>query len=714
MTDPRPGDVIAGHRLLSVIGRGGMSVVFLAEHIELRRNVALKVLGAQLAEDDAFRERFIRESRMAAALDHPNIVTVYDAGEADGLLYISMRNVKGTDLERLLRAADALIPGRAVALVSQAAAALDAAHDAGLVHRDVKPGNILLTTDPVTSVDHAFLSDFGVTKRVETGAGLTRSGQFVGTVDYVAPEQIQDRDVDGRADVYSLGCVLYRCLVGEVPFPRETEIATIYAQVQDPPPVPSQQRPDLSPGFDAPIARALAKSREDRFATCIAFADAAGEVVKPRRTSPVAVAAPVTQPRPATARRRVGLVVTGLVVAAAVSVAAVMLWGSDGDDAGPTETESPSPSSPSPEPVPTLAWTPVVEQRAFVGPGDQAIAGATVVNGTVVAVGLDDAGDDTDAAAWTSPDGSRWTRAGALGRIGDQRMRSVADIGHGLVAVGSEQTGGDIDAAVWRSSDRGSSWTRIEGAPTGLHGTGDQAMEVVVEAVPGLVAAGWDTANGDLDAAMWTSEDGSNWRREAMPLPGDQRILGATTRDAAVIMVGSTTSEQSDLDAAIWVREGDAWTSIDDDALRGPGDQQIEAVTVSAAGGLVAVGWTDTDGGTDAAVWTSSDGRNWDRVASTGTALATDGDQRMSSVASAGTTLVAAGTTEVAGAGTDVAIWLSTDGILWEPASAASSGGDGSERIASLVALGPNRILATGSRGMGGNEQAAARVARLS
>ena len=335
MTDPRPGDVIAGHRLLSVIGRGGMSVVFLAEHIELRRNVALKVLGAQLAEDDAFRERFIRESRMAAALDHPNIVTVYDAGEADGLLYISMRNVEGTDLERLLRAETRLDPGRAVALVSQAAAALDAAHDAGLVHRDVKPGNILLTTDPVTSADHAFLSDFGVTKRIETGAGLTRSGQFVGTVDYVAPEQIQDRDVDGRADVYSLGCVLYRCLVGEVPFPRETEIATIYAQVQDPPPVPSERRPDLPGGFDAPIARALAKSREDRFETCTAFADAAGEVVRPRRPSPVAVVAPVAQPRPTTSRRRVGLVVAGLAVAAAVSVAAVMLWGPDGDDRRP-------------------------------------------------------------------------------------------------------------------------------------------------------------------------------------------------------------------------------------------------------------------------------------------------------------------------------------------------------------------------------------------
>ena len=358
-------------------------------------------------------------------------------------------------------------------------------------------------------------------------------------------------------------------------------------------------------------------------------------------------------------------------------------------------------------------WTPVVERRAFVGPGDQAIAGASDMDGTIVAVGLDDAGDDTDAAAWTSPDGARWTRAGAPGRIGDQRMRSVANTGHDLVAVGSEQIGGDIDAAVWRSSDRGSSWVRIEGAATGLHGTGDQAMEVVVEAVPGLVAAGWDAARGDLDAAIWISKDGSEWRREALPLPGDQRILAATMRDEALIMVGSSTSERGDLDAAIWIRTNGAWTSIGDDALRAPGDQQIEAVTVSDADELVAVGWTDANGEIDAAVWTSIDGRDWVRVADTGTALASDGDQRMSSVASAGTTFIAAGTSKGAGAGTDIAIWLSTDGTLWERSRAASSDGDGSERIASLVTLRPDRILAAGSRGSGGNEQAAAWIARL-
>jgi len=292
-------------------------------------------------------------------------------------------------------------------------------------------------------------------------------------------------------------------------------------------------------------------------------------------------------------------------------------------------------------------------------------------------------------------------------------MRSVANTGHDLVAVGSEQIGGDIDAAVWRSSDRGSSWVRIEGAATGLHGTGDQAMEVVVEAVPGLVAAGWDAARGDLDAAIWISKDGSEWRREALPLPGDQRILAATMRDEALIMVGSSTSERGDLDAAIWIRTNGAWTSIDDDALRAPGDQQIEAVTVSDADEVVAVGWTDANGEIDAAVWTSNDGRDWVRVADTGTALASDGDQRMSSVVSAGTAFIAAGTSKGAGAGTDIAIWLSTDGTFWERSRAASPDGDGSERIASLVTLRPDRVLAAGSRGSGGNVQAAAWIARL-
>ena len=573
MTDPRVGTELAGHRVVGVIGRGGMSVVYLAEHIGLRRKVALKVLGPELADDDAFRQRFIRESQITARLDHPNIVTVYDAGEADGVLYISMQYVEGTDLERLLRAETRLEPGRAVALISQAAAALDAAHAAGLVHRDVKPGNILLASDARSSSDRAFLSDFGVTKRLETGAGITRTGQFVGTVDYVSPEQIRGEDVDGRADVYSLGCVLYRCLTGEVPFPRDTEVATIYAHLQDPPPVPSERLPGLGDGFDAPIARALAKLPADRFDTCRDLADGAGAVARPR---PVAASLVSPQP-PATSRRRMAFVSGGLaVVASGLAIAALLLLprGNDG-------TAPPSSPSTSPSPLPELTWTAV--DTGLAAPDDQEIADAAVVDRTIVAVGLDDAGGNRNAAVWTSSDGRRWTRVSgtSLGTTGEQRMDAVATTGDVVVAVGSERIGGDVDPAVWRSSDRGTSWDRVEGATSGLHEAGDQAMQVVVAAAPGVVAAGFDTSpDGDLDAAVWSSKDGSGWTRltqAALTGPGDQQIFGATTLDDRLIVVGSTASG-GDLDAAVWVRADGEWTKVDDGSLGGPGDQQIDAI----------------------------------------------------------------------------------------------------------------------------------------
>src|SRR6185503_12539604 len=263
--DPRVGSELAGHRIEAVLGRGSLATVYLARHLRLGRRVALKVLDPALASDEAFRERFMRGSRAAAALDHPNILPVYDAGEADGVLYLSMRFVEGTDLGRLLESEGPLAPEAASAIVTRCAAALDAAHAHGLVHGGLVPAAILLERGWEDG-GRIFISDFGITRHVASSTRLTRTGSFAGSVDYVAPEEIRgESDVDGRADVYSLGCILYHCLTGEVPFPRESELVTIFAHLEDPPPRASHVRPDLPSAIDPVIERALAKPPRERF-----------------------------------------------------------------------------------------------------------------------------------------------------------------------------------------------------------------------------------------------------------------------------------------------------------------------------------------------------------------------------------------------------------------------------------------------------------------
>jgi serine/threonine protein kinase len=265
----RIGTEVAGFRIDSVLGRGGMSVVYVAEQLRLGRKVALKVLTTELAWDEQFRERFVRESHIAAAIDHPNIIPIYDAGEADGLLYIAMRFVQGPDLKEVLKRGS-LGVGRTIFLIEQLASALDAAHAHALVHRDVKPGNILLEE----STDHAYLTDFGVAKQT-TARGLTSTGHFLGTVEYAAPEQIEGGHVDARTDVYALGCVLYECLTGTPPFSHGTEHAVLHAHLVDPPPSVSRVRPDLPHAFDGLIATAMAKHPDERFGSCGDLANAA-------------------------------------------------------------------------------------------------------------------------------------------------------------------------------------------------------------------------------------------------------------------------------------------------------------------------------------------------------------------------------------------------------------------------------------------------------
>jgi len=275
-----PGDTLAGYRIENLLGRGGMATVYLAEHDRLKRKVALKVLSPELGADETFRQRFVSESGRLASVDHPNIIPVYEAGEVDSLLFIAMRYVETTDLKRLIAESGGLDPERAMSLVSQVAGALDAAHARGLVHHDVKPANVLVAVgEGQDATDHAYLSDFGLTKRTEETSGLTRTGYFVGTIDFVAPEQISGKGIDGRTDQYALGCVLFECLSGLPPFRRDDDGAVLFAHLSEPPPSLVALRPDLPPEIDQVIATALAKRKEDRYPYCLALARAARAAV---------------------------------------------------------------------------------------------------------------------------------------------------------------------------------------------------------------------------------------------------------------------------------------------------------------------------------------------------------------------------------------------------------------------------------------------------
>ena len=273
-----PGTQFAGYRIEDVVGRGGMGVVYRAVDTTLDRTVALKLIAPQLTADPLAVARFKSEAKLAASLDHPNIVTVYGAGECDGVLYLAMRFVPGTTVQAVVDSHGALELSRTRRIIGCVASALDAAHASGLVHRDVKPGNILLSGD--AEQERVYLTDFGLTKRLgATTGGLTRSGNWVGTPDYSSPEQIRGQPVDFRTDVYSLGCVVYELLTGEPPYVAETAITTMWAHANDPPPSPSKRRAELLPVFDALVAHAMAKQPSERFPTAGALAEALDRAV---------------------------------------------------------------------------------------------------------------------------------------------------------------------------------------------------------------------------------------------------------------------------------------------------------------------------------------------------------------------------------------------------------------------------------------------------
>ncbi len=287
------GSQVAGYRLEERIGHGGMAVVFRAYDYRLDRQVALKVLSPALASDEAFRRRFIRESRSAAAVDHPHIIPIFEAGEAGGVLFIAMRLVRGGDVGSLVHRVGPLPADRAAEIISQTASALDAAHVRGLVHRDVKPANMLLDrSQEIDRPDHVYLSDFGLSKAALAVSGLTAVGQFLGTLDYVAPEQIEGAAVDGRTDQYALACAAFELLTGEAPFVRDDGVAVMYAHLHEPPPRLSVRRSELPDEIDQIMATALAKAPADRYGSCREFAGAF------RRALGLA-AGPDSGPRPA-------------------------------------------------------------------------------------------------------------------------------------------------------------------------------------------------------------------------------------------------------------------------------------------------------------------------------------------------------------------------------------------------------------------------------
>jgi serine/threonine-protein kinase len=271
------GTEIGGYRILNLLGQGGMGVVYLADNVATGQRVALKLLTPDLARSSGFRERFVREANYASSMRHPNVIEVFNAGEEDGVLFIAMQYVEGEDLKALLVREGRLDAQRTVWLLGQVASALDAAHATGLMHRDIKPGNVMIAHG---QPEHCYLTDFGLSKNPSSDSiALTAQGEFVGTIDYTAPELVLGKKADSRLDVYSLGCLFYECLAGQPPFPKERDVEVLYAHIQDPPPRITATRPDLPPALDDVIAKAMAKKPEDRFPTCSAFIDAARLIV---------------------------------------------------------------------------------------------------------------------------------------------------------------------------------------------------------------------------------------------------------------------------------------------------------------------------------------------------------------------------------------------------------------------------------------------------
>jgi DNA-binding beta-propeller fold protein YncE len=423
--DLASGTVFAGYRIEAVAGRGGMGVVYRATQLGLDRSVALKVIAAGLLGDERMRERFLRESRATAAIEHPNVIPIHASGEHLGQPYIAMRFVDGDDLRERVTAVGPLDPEHAASIVAQVAAALDAAHEAALVHRDIKPANILLDAH-----DHVYLSDFGLARHTLSDPGLTAPGGWVGTLDFVAPEQIRGDRTDGRADIYALGCVLYFALTAQAPYPRETDEARLWAHLHAAPPEPSHIVDGVPAGLDEVVRRAMAKRPEERQQSAgelgaAAVAAAAGTTVAPRRRRDVArarrrAATAVTRSNdvPSRQRRRPGLGTLAVMLAAAVGAGAAVLFANGGADHSPATTKA------------TTATTTTTAAAAKPPPRGPHVVDTIRVGRRPVNVEV------AGGSAWIASTANR-----SLGRIAtrNNHHRHGPDLGYGITDVASRR-----------------------------------------------------------------------------------------------------------------------------------------------------------------------------------------------------------------------------------------------------------------------------------
>jgi serine/threonine-protein kinase len=505
--DLATGTIFAGYQIDGIAGEGGMGRVYRATEIALQRPVALKLIAEAFAGDRKFRERFQRESMLAASIDHPNVIPVYEAGEVDGELYIAMRFVDGTDLLHAVGREGALPPERAVRIITQVAAALDAAHRRGLVHRDVKPGNVLLTGEGVE--EHVYLTDFGLVKTLEGDApGMTTAGTFVGTLDYSSPEAIQGQEADARSDVYSLACVLFFALARKSAFLRDSNVATMFAHVNEPPPSLLEAAPNVPPALAAVVEQGLAKNPDERQQTAGELARAANAALHapatasaPRRTPTTAPGVPVQQ-GPPQRNRLLGIalpviLVVGL-VAAALAAAGVFGGGEEEEpeaQATPTATATATAT-----PTATAqAARPRVVASIPAGDGPDGIA---VTDDGIVFV--------TDASAGTfrridpktnktlgepldvgkAPDGVAGAKKVTwIASSGDDRVRRIESdpdpVVIGTIPVGKEPNGISLGKQlVWVTNTGDDTVNRIDRASATVVGTpigvGDEPIGIVV------------------------------------------------------------------------------------------------------------------------------------------------------------------------------------------------------------------------------------------